>query len=327
MGNNPVLESTKFLINNPKHVFIDYSKLTEIAKIFAEQELELPKWDLPVHTSEKDNNTIDFFFLQNSINFAFTDFKTKEKFSTKYNDIEWKGALGMVGCLKKAIKNNIPILNADYLKNIQKKDMEQIFSGNFEIPMLNERLKIFKEVGKVLTEKYDGHFYNLVEASNNKLFNNGNGLIEKLIKNFPSFDDSAMYKGKKVIFNKRAQLAGGMIYEKFLPEKKLFKDIDKLTIFADYVLPKGLRDMGILNYDHILEEKVDNQKLIKKNSREELEIRASTIHIADILIKRINKLRNNKNKINALHIDYKLWSESRKYKEGKPHHLTKTIAY
>jgi hypothetical protein len=117
-----------------------------------------------------------------------------------------------------------------------------------------------------------------------------------------------------------------MLYGRFR-NRDLFKieDVEELTVFADYVVPKGLRDLGILNYGKSLAEKVDSLTPIRSGSLEELEIRASTIHACDRLIKQINIIKPEE-KVNALHIDYKLWDETRSL-EGKPHHLTRTTAY
>lgn len=77
-----------------------------------------------------------------------------------------------------------------------------------------------------------------------------------------------------------------------------------------------------------LENKIQNWKEIKKDSLEELEIRAHTIYGADLLIKEVNKHLPKDKKINALHMDYKLWSGTRKpVLKGYKHHLVKTIAY
>ncbi len=325
MTTNPVLESTKILIENPEYVFINNQKIEQLAKKWSKLNLKRTSWNNPVFPKENSKETIDFFFLINTINFAFTDFKTKNKFITTYKEKEWRGAYGMIASVKRAIEEGIPILNSQYLENITLNNMKHIFRGNIEIPMIQERTEIFREVGTVLSKNYQGHFYNLVENSNNKLFNNGSGIVESLINNFSSFDDSINYKGKMVRFDKRAQLAVAMTYGKFDNQEPFHvKDIDKITVFADYVLPKGLRNLGILNYSKELSKKVDTRQLIEEGSLEELEIRASTIHAAQRLQDEINKYRLTK-PINATHIDYKLWSETRGTKGFS--HLTKTINY
>jgi hypothetical protein len=327
MTKNKVYESTRFLVENPKHVFINEKKIEEIAQKFSKEKLIIPDWKFPVHLQGRDEDVIDFFMLGDSINFAYTDFDTGIKFSTLYKDTEWKGAFAMRACIKRAFENAIPILDGKYLKNISEKEMKDVFTGNIEIPMFAERLNIFREVGDILCNKYNAHFYNLVKRSNERAFYQGKGMVERLTQDFPSFDDSVKYQDRLVRFDKRAQLTVGSLYGRFR-NKGLFKlrDVEDLSVFSDYVLPKALRDFEILTYEKTLAEKVDKKQIIPKNSREELEIRASTIHSCKKIIDEINNLRNTKEKINVLHLDYKLWYESRD-KKGSPHHLTVTTAY
>lgn len=321
---NEVLSSTKFLVENPNFVFINYSRIEEIARKFAQEKLPLPDWKMEIYPQEFSEEGIDFLFLESSINFAFMDFKTKQKFTTNYRGKDYKGAMGMSACLKRAWEEKIPIFEGKYLAEIKENEMKKIFFGNIEIPMLKERTEIFNEVGKVLSGEYGGRFHNFFEQHGKKLFNEKNGLIEKIILEFPSFDDSTIYQNQKVRFNKRAQLFTAVLHETF-PEQKLFsqEELDNLTVFADYQLPKSLRDLGIINYEKSLAERVDLQKIIPAKSQEELEIRASTIHASQKLREEINKLREEK--INALNLDYKLWGEGRK--NPGFHHLTPTIAY
>jgi hypothetical protein len=324
---NSVLKSTKELIENPKYVKINRDKVKEVAERFSKDDLQIPKWDAPVFPEAKDKSTIDFLLLANTINFAFTNFETKEKYVTNYKDISWAGAFGMFASLNRVVDNGEPILEGDYLSKILFDDMNRIFEKDSFIPMFEERIEIFQEVGDVLCKKYDGHFYNVVEASDNKLFNNGKGLVERLTNDFPSFNDAVVYNGKLVRFDKRAQLGAAMLYGKFQgTDMCQFEDVDKLTVFADYVLPKGLRDLGIFGYSPVLATEVDNLEVLHKESLKELEIRASTIHASDMLINEINDVRNGFGQINALHLDYKLWSESKKSKVND-YHLCQTIAY
>lgn len=327
---NPVLKSLKPILKLNKNVQTVEERVKEIAPEIAKEELEMPKWDAPVFIEENSKDTIDFGMITNAINFAFTEFQEPHrKFEVRQlgMDFNWSGAFAMIYCIKRAMPK---IFDAKYLANMNVKEAKEIFKGEtIEIPMLKERVEIFQEVGTVLNEKYKGHFYNLVEDSNYHAFKDGNGVVEKLVKDFPSYNDTANYKGKEVKFYKRAQLAVGMLYAR-LRGTGLFdiKGIGDLTVYADYVLPVSLTQLGIMKKTEGLENKIQNWVEIEKDNLEELEIRAHTIYGADLLIKEVNKYRPEDKKINALHIDYKLWSETRKPAlKGYKHHLTKNIAY
>ncbi len=281
----------------------------------------MPKWGEPVFLEKAEASTIDFLMVGNAINFAYNDFRTGKKFSYTYLNIPWSGAFGMWAALKSAVEKGIQILDGKFLANITEKEVAEIFNKDSEIPMLAERTKILREVGRILNEKYGGHFHNLVGESNGRMFDNGNGVVERLVREFPSFRDSAIYDGENVIFSKRAQLAAAMVYEKFLGlGVRLFPEEDarQLTVFADYELPKALNAFGVLEYSQDLKDKIQNGVVFIAGSRTEIEIRAATIYAATILEDAINSIIKH-NAVNALNVDYALFQEGRKLKELKPH--------
>ena len=51
---------------------------------------------------------------------------------------------------------------------------------------------------------------------------------------FPGFRDSAIFKGKQVFLNKRAQILVGDLWG---AGAWVFNDIEKLTMFPDYRIP------------------------------------------------------------------------------------------
>ena len=324
---NPVLESVMPVVKKSTHVSIDWAKLKEVARKYAGEELIVPDWRAPVFPAETNRDTLAFFLLGNSINFAFSDFRTGIKYETEYAGIPFRGAFGMWAALKRGIDGGVPLLDGRYLERVSGVELKTLFEGNILIPMFEERLKILREVGRVLNQKYNSHFARVVEYSGNRAFDGGRGVVERLLADFPSFADRYQYGNNLVILNKRAQLAVGMIQGRFLSEGvELFprSDIDLLTVFADYELPRSLNAMGILKYTDALSGRINEGRTIGKGSLEEIEIRANTVFAAKLLQDEINGIR--KEDVNALNIDYKLWSEGKNFKDAK-HHLTETTAY
>lgn len=324
---NPVLESVMPVVRKSTHVSIDWTKLKEVARRYAGEELTVPDWKAPVFPAETNRDTIAFFLLGNSINFAFSDFRTGIKYETEYAGIPFRGAFGMWAALKRGIDEGVPLLDGRYLARISEPKLKAILEGNILIPMFEERLRILREAGEVLNQKYNSHFARVVQYSGNRAFDNGWGVVERLVADFPSFVDQSYYGNNFVIFNKRAQLAVGMIQGRFLSEGvELFpsSDIDSLTVFADYELPRILNAMGVLKYTEALSSRINEGRTIGKGSQEEIEIRANTVFAATLLQDKINGIRIED--VNALNIDYKLWSEGKNFKDSK-HHLTETTAY
>ncbi|CAG8849312.1 3067_t:CDS:1, partial [Racocetra persica] len=116
---------------------------------------------------------------------------------------------------------------------------------NTQIPLLKERIECIREAGKVLTTKFDGSFINCIKASNKSCLN----LLKIIIDNFPCFRDEIMFLGERVCFYKRAQILIADIWACF--EGKgygEFKDIDEITMFADYRVPQALHHLGAIKY-------------------------------------------------------------------------------
>lgn len=73
-------------------------------------------------------------------------------------------------------------------------------------------------------------------------------------------------------FYKRAQLACADLAH---AEVVRFRDLDRLTLFADNLVPHVLRVDGLLAYDEGLLARIESEELLEHDSAEEVEIRAS----------------------------------------------------
>ena len=91
-------------------------------------------------------------------------------------------------------------------------------------------------------------------------------------------------------FWKLAQLSV-WILQATLPGGTGFEDLDRLTAFADYIVPAALRVLGITRYSDELEAAIREGRLIEAGSPWEVEIRAHTIYACDELTRRVNELR------------------------------------
>ena len=275
----------------------------------AYEALPWPDFRWPLIPEGDDRDTMDFIFLTSTINFAFTDFTSHTVFKARYAATEWSDAEAMFACLKRAYDGGRPILEGDYLSQISRDEMEEIFEGNIAMPMLDERLAIFHEVGRVLTERYGGRFHRFVQSAPSRLYSDGEGLLERLLQEFPSFRDSSTYRNHRVGFQKRAQLLFWFLHGRFR-QSGFFRldDADELTIFADYIVPVALRLLGIISYSHELEAAIEARKLIPADSEEEIEIRAFSIWACHLLTQEINKLRPPELQIIAPVLDGRLWT-------------------
>ena len=324
---SPVLESLHYAIESSHDVHTRYDKIVEVASWMAYEELPMPEFALPFGVGQGDaNEAIDFVMVADSIDTAFTNFDSHTKFQMDYAGRHWSDSDAEFACLKRAMEQGVPILDGKYLSTVTHGELDKIFQGNIEMPMLDEKVAVLHQVGKVLAEKYDGRFHNFVHACSPKLYDNGNGLIDRLVTEFPRFNDVSMLDGHEIKFYKLAQLGIWMLYATLHSSGEFrLDDPQKMTAFADYIVPVALRLLDITSYSKELEHAINTYQLIPRDSRWEIEIRAHCIYSTALLSEQINKLRSPDTQVIIPQIDARLWTHY--HTTTWPHHLTKTIMY
>jgi putative queuosine salvage protein len=325
--NSPVLESIAPVIEHSQDVHTHLDRIRQVAGWMAYEELPMPDYALPLGAGEEDPNWItDYILTTACADTAFTDFSTHAKFAVKYAGREWSDSDALFACMQRALDEGVPVLDGAFLARLTRPQMEEIFAANIELPMLDEKMEILREVGKILAERYDGRFHRFLRTCSQKLYDGGNGLVERLATEFPRFNDVSDYDGHTVKFYKLAQLSFWFLY---LSLKKAgafhIDDLDRMTAFADYIVPAAMRLLGITTYSAGLEEAVQTHELIPRDSRREVEIRAHCIYASALLAQEINRLRPAERQIIVPQIDFRLWSHY--HTTWWPHHLTKTIMY
>lgn len=324
---SPVLESLRPAIENSRDVYTHLDKILEVAGWMAYEELPMPEYALPSGVKASDpNDIIDLIMVANTIDTAFTNFSTHVRFQVDYEGQHWSDSDAMFACLKRAMNNGVPILDGSYLAKVTRPEMEKIFAGNMEMPMLDEKIEVWHQVGGVLAAKYDGRFHKFIESCPPKLYDNGNGLVERMAREFPRFNDVSQYDGHEIKIYKLAQLGLWFVYTTLHQSGRFqLDDVAKMTTFADYIVPVALRLLGITSYSPALEHTIDTYQLIPRNSTQEVEIRAHSIYSTALLREEINKIRSQDQQIIIPQIDARLWTHY--HTTTWPHHLTRTIMY
>ncbi len=95
------------------------------------------------------------------------------------------------------------------------------------------------------------------------------------------FADSSPYDELTVPFLKRAQIAAADLHR---AGSARFTDLDRLTMFADNLVPHVLRLDGVLAFDPGLVARIEAEQLIEHDSPEEVEIRACALHAVELIV-------------------------------------------
>jgi len=324
---SPVLDSLSPVIEHSRDVHTNVAKLREVASWMAYEDLPMPDYQLPFGIGQGNaDDTMDFVMTADAVDTAFTDFSTHTKFQVDYAGRHWSDSDALFACMKRAMDKGFPILDGKFLAQVSRPDLQQIFAGNIDMPMLDEKMEVWHQVGAVLAKSYDGRFHNFVHSCPPRLYDNGKGLVDRLVKEFPRFNDVSQYDGHTIKFYKLPQLGLWITYCALRKSGKFeIEDLNKMTAFADYIVPVGLRLMGITSYSDKLEKAINSYTLIPRDSDWEIEIRAHCIYATALLCEEINKKRTPENKIIIPQIDARFWLPY--HTTSWPHHLTKTIMY
>lgn len=324
--NTPVLASVQPVVKAAQLVRVNHEKISEVANWMAYEEFAKPDGSMLFDFGNDPDVLMDFTLVVNTMNFAFTDFSTGVKFETDYMGKRWCDSEAMLACLHRAINSGIPFFSGEYLAKVTRKDLESVFAGTIEMPMLDERVALFNEVGRVLVETYQGRYSHFVRSCSPRLYANGDGLLERLTTEFPRFRDVSSYQGSDVHIYKLAQLGIWGMHLALSPRGAWkLEDADKLTAFADYIVPVGLRVMGIFEYAPELEKQINSLVEVKRDSDAEIELRASSIYVIAKLTEEINKRRPGMDPLLQPQVDFRFWKTY--HATHWPHHLTKTVMY
>jgi hypothetical protein len=324
---SPVLDSLHPVIEHSRDVRTHFDKIAEVAAWMAYEELPMPDYQMPFGLGQGNaDEVIDFILTADCVDTAFTDFSTHVKFQVDYAGRHWSDSDALFACMKRAMDGGIPILDGEFLARVTRPEMERIFAANIELPMLDEKMEIWHQVGAVLAEKYQGRFRNFVKSCPPRLYDNGAGLIDRMVTEFPRFKDVSPYDGANIKIYKLPQLGIWFIYSALRNHGQFpLADLNKMTAFADYIVPVALRLLGITSYSPDLERAINSYQMVPRDSRQEVEIRAHCIYATALLCEQVNQLRPKDQQVIIPQIDARLWTHY--HTTWWPHHLTRTIMY
>ena len=324
--NNPVVESVFTVIDKSVYVSTKIDEIKKVASWMAYEEFPLRNSSQDIQTQDFAEEHIKSTMLMSCINFAFTDFDSQIKYEVKDSGSVLSDSEAVIHQLNRTIASGRDLTSGDVMAGLTIQDLEKIFKGNIKMPMLEERLTILNQVGVKLVDSYEGSWITFINSCPQKLYHNGEGLVEKLVTEFPRFNDVSDFQGDEVKFYKLAQLGYWGIHAA-LSHTGYFKleDIHRMSAFADYIIPVALNLFEITDYSGELKRDINDGVEIPASSQKEIEIRSHSLYATSLLTEEINKLRPSEKRIIIPQLDWRLWKTY--HATHWPHHLTKTIMY
>lgn len=277
-----------------------------------------PVYDREHHFLGEPEATVAYVLMLDTVNFGSGYFPQLQKRPGM------SGYFTVASSLKDAFEARGPFA-AHELSELSLEDCAALFGQDLEDEARLELMELFaialNDLGSYLLERFDGSFVALVEAAE--------GSAEKLVgllTEMPYFQDLADYGGLEVPLLKRAQISASDLSLAFEGQGYgNFDDLDKLTIFADNLVPHVLRLDGLLSFDDALIARIEAGDLIPAGSTEEVEIRAVALHAVERLVE---ALRQEGHEVSAQQLDVLLWNRGQdpRYKMVK-RHRTQTVFY
>jgi hypothetical protein len=169
------------------------------------------------------------------------------------------------------------------------------------------------DLGRQLATEHGSRFTHLIDAVEGSAV-----ALAHRLGGWPSFADCSRYGELELPFLKRAQIAAADLARAGVAE---FGDLDRLTMFADNLVPHVLRLDGVLSFAAGLVARIDAGKLIEHDSPEEIEIRACALHAVELIVAA-------RSGATAAGVDECLWTRGgQSFYKASPRHRTRCTAY
>lgn len=302
---------------NARYVRIDEDALRAYAATIPVGEAAHPTLEPGDLPAGNEDATIAWVLTVNAVNFGSGFFPVLRK------RLGLSGSMTVFACLRDRFDRSGP-LSIDELRAADLAGCAELFEQDPLGPaaeLMEWFAGAWRELGEALASDWDRSPRALVEDANRS----AERLAERLGA-LPGWRDVSTHEGRAVPLYKRAQITPAHLAMAFAGSGPgRFDDLDRLTIFADNLVPHVLRVDGVLRYVPELAGRIDHEELLAPGSAEEVEIRAVAIHAVERLA---DWLRTDGQPVTSMGLDQVLWRRGGgpRYK-AVPRHRARTHAY
>jgi hypothetical protein len=302
-------------------VRVDTETIKECAADWQDQAFPSPRWDYAgLPTSRTPPQWFDFCGLAVSVLACLWPPEGEDMWWTEHLGRRLSDAPALFACFTRGVPAGRGGLDTQMFVEWTDPDAESFFAGSGALQLVPARRRILEQVALILSQRWEGHFLNVVEDAGFS----APAVVDRLVSTFPSYRDEWPSDRGLLAFNKLAHLAAAMMAAGSEIE---FTDLDSFPVYPDYMLPMVLRHHRVLNYEPLLANTVDHRRLIGAGSRWELAIRWATVYAGHQLTKALHRLGN---PVVTPSLDYFLWHAAVLGPAAGTmgeHHRTLTMAY
>uniref|UniRef100_A0A3P9Q210 Queuosine 5'-phosphate N-glycosylase/hydrolase n=1 Tax=Poecilia reticulata TaxID=8081 RepID=A0A3P9Q210_POERE len=325
-------ESGQFVAERSRDVFIRDAGVQKVAEML----FNLRRSDALTASGWKVANplapALNWVFVVDTMNFSFWPDNGAQQCEVTYKGITYTGFMTLCAAITRAMDEGVPITDPKYFSQMSVEELGKVLRSDNEtaMPMVQERHQVLTEGGRVLLE-HGGSFHSFISQAGN----DAQKLVELIVEKIPSYRDEVTYEGRKISFNKRAQILVADFWA--VTEARgegYIINMDCLTMFADYRVPQALVYLGVLQYSDALMEALKNGELLPSGDRREVEIRGCSIWSVELIKERLHKMvqetDGNACSINSAIIDFYLWPFAKQHHKEMAHipiHHTRCIYY
>jgi putative queuosine salvage protein len=258
-------------------------------------EADPPQLDPEAHHLEGPPEEVATYLLTlDAINFGSGWFPTLRKRPGR------SGYFTVAGALADRFRAAGPWSNAE-LRGLEAAELAAVLGQEPGHPLMRLYAEALRDLGRFLGGRTALELLGAAEGSAERL-------AALLARGMRFFDDRGFYKRAQIVPSDLA-LAG--VAE--------LHDLDRLTIFADNLVPHVLRMDGVLRYDPALAARIDAGELLPPGP-EEREIRGCALHACELIAERTGTPPRL--------LDIRLWNRGQapEYK-AVPRHRTRSVYY
>ncbi len=149
-----VSSSASFVASVSKDVSIDLNAVSSLKDLLAKKVACHPPWNShPLNPKSKDESTLEWIFLVDTLNFSFWTESGLAAFACEGHTGYWS----LCAAVNRALREGTNLSDANVMANMTREQLTHIFRGDHggaaEPPLLDERLKVMREAGRVLIDK------------------------------------------------------------------------------------------------------------------------------------------------------------------------------